>query len=110
MCYSHSVSCLDPRIHTPKMNSLRGRSITTIMRIFCHVDFVQIRKRVGLFSHFGYIYGLYFFYEYPIVGTTLFKADMTSFRLFPELVNTNIAWFLSPPVVPPPPRRLLNGY
>ena len=45
------------------------------------------------------------FYEYPIVGTTLFKADMTSFKLFPELVNTNITWFLSPPVVPPPPRR-----
>ena len=36
---------------------------------------------------------------------TLFKADMTSFKLFPELVNTNITWFLSPPVVPPPPRR-----
>jgi hypothetical protein len=30
------------------------------------------------------------FYEYGIVGTTLRKADVTSFRSLPELVNTSI--------------------
>ena len=56
------------------------------------------KKKNWFYILFGYVYSWFMlFYEYPIVGTTLFKADMTSFKLFPELVNTNITWFLSPP-------------
>ena len=36
------------------------------------------------------------------------NADVTSFKLFPELVKTNNTCCLSPPVGEPPPRKLIN--
>ena len=51
--------------------------------------FGLIRKKLVLYSLLA-TFLFYIFYEYPKVGTTLFKADITSFKLFPELVKTNI--------------------